>query len=185
MTKRKTNQSELKLSWATKRLFMALIDDAEKRGDKPATLQTAINKVDELYNPDDDEMGLVKDEVHRVVLRDGWQSDTALEHFVTRKDWRKRSAEEAKLDPEPETTYKTVQGYEFPDHLLFSDDAVFILGHVRRRGAAYIQVDDSSDDHETVHQLNRAAGEGYFSMVEVSGHGWLLIEPDRFEVRFH
>ena len=77
---------------------------------------------------------------------------------------------------------KIVQGYEFDDDLELNDDAVFLLGHLKRRGVVYFEIDDSYDQQETVDQLIDASEEGYFRALQVGEHQWLLVEPEKFRV---
>lgn len=75
-----------------------------------------------------------------------------------------------------------VQGFEIPLGLArrLTDDAVFILGHIARKGAAFFQADDGQQD--TVAQLQEIASEGYFVMHS-QGYLHTFVVPEKFEVR--
>lgn len=85
-----------------------------------------------------------------------------------------------------ENKVATIQGFEIPRRLArqLTDDAIWILGHIKRRGAAYFETDDSLEDSQTVGQLRKIANEGYFHMTSNDdGHVHWIIDSDRFRVR--
>lgn len=176
----------MKISWATKRFLMAEINNESEGGEKPATIGSALDSMIQGYNPNPDlfdETTLNEVEMELKTLSKRKGKRCRLETLISKEDWAKRKAA-AVEDCVKQKGYHTVQGYEFPKDLQFSDDAVFLLGHLKRRGVAYFQVDDSTTDHETVEQLVQASKEGYFSFIEVEG-ACLLVEPSRFEVDLH
>lgn len=84
-------------------------------------------------------------------------------------------------------TQVCVQGFEIDADLAgkLTDDAVFILGHVKRRGAATFQTDDGDEDAKTVEQLRKVAAEGYFAMFsERDDHVHAIIDDGmKFQVK--
>lgn len=75
-----------------------------------------------------------------------------------------------------------VQGFEIPLQLAteLTDDAVFILGHVKRNGVAVFETDDSEEDFKTVEQLRRIAEEEYFSLCsERDGHKHIIVDDGK------
>lgn len=79
-----------------------------------------------------------------------------------------------------EPDVKTVMGYEFDDSRKFSDDTLYVLALLRRRGAVSFYIDDSVEHAEVVEQLQAAAEDGYFT-VFCRGHHIVVIEADRFK----
>jgi len=78
--------------------------------------------------------------------------------------------------------FKHVQGFEFTEDMSFNDDAVFILGTLRRQNCVYVQTDDSGA--EAINQLRLAANEtGYFHVASSPNchHHWIIIS-EHFEV---
>lgn len=85
-------------------------------------------------------------------------------------------------------TVMSVQGYEVDASFAkkLTDDAIWILGHVRRRGAAFVEFDDSKEHQDTRQQLRKMAVEGYFQIAECK-EGYfdehsMCIVGDRFRV---
>lgn len=81
--------------WKTKWLLMAEIDNEEKGGASPATLESALDSVRQGYNPDEnnfakEDMEEIEKELMKLAQRFG--GDCSLEHFITIEDWRKRAA---------------------------------------------------------------------------------------------
>jgi hypothetical protein len=75
-----------------------------------------------------------------------------------------------------------VQGFEIEVGLAneLTDDAVFILGHVKRNGAATFETDDGPEDAKTVQYLRKVAEEGYFSMFsEHNDHVHAIVDTGK------
>jgi len=78
---------------------------------------------------------------------------------------------------------KYVQGFEFTDDeaAQLHPDVVWILGHIRRFGAAVFELDDSEDSAIIREQLRLTDGE-YFD-VHIRGGVITCIDSDRFAVK--
>ena len=80
------------------------------------------------------------------------------------------------------TDVTVVQGFEIPVTLAseLTDDAVFILGYLKRYGVAVFEIDDSSEDAKTHDQLKAIAErEGYFDMFDDDEHKIVLVDNSK------
>lgn len=77
------------ISWDTKRLMMAEIDN-EEEGGSPAVLWSALDSVKQGYVPfDEADMEFVAEELEALI--DFFGPRTELEDFITSGDWENRS----------------------------------------------------------------------------------------------
>lgn len=77
---------------------------------------------------------------------------------------------------------KMVQGFEIPKKLAreLTDATVLVLAHLSRRGAVYLNTDDSPEDRLLIEQLTEiVAKEGYFHIC-YDRHECLVYIPERF-----
>lgn len=73
-----------------------------------------------------------------------------------------------------------VAGYEFSEDLKFCREAVWILEHVARNGAAVFTVDDGF--HPEVAQLIAASRDGYFYFADIGRGSYAVIDREKFLV---
>jgi len=79
------------LTWATKRLLMAEICNEDVDGVTPATLVSALDSVQQGYDPDpEEEFDMKKVETQLTSLIDEFGPNSFANDFVCKADWDKR-----------------------------------------------------------------------------------------------
>lgn len=78
-----------------------------------------------------------------------------------------------------------VQGFEIPTPLAnkLTKDAVWVLGHLWRYGAAIFEIDDGLEDATTIEQLARIAQEGYFYIHNNEHVVFVIADKKKFRVK--